>query len=104
FVNKAAIAGDRHGTLTWGAAQAGVASGIAAALADGTIPSDQADDLLIVAAVWVDPAAGDEEAVFANQRGAARGAIVAAVRGEPSPDAVARAADAPANPYFRRGR
>ncbi len=25
FVNKAPIAGDEHGTLTWGAAQAGVA-------------------------------------------------------------------------------
>lgn len=27
FVNKAAIANDRHGELTWGAAQAGVAHG-----------------------------------------------------------------------------
>ncbi len=29
FVNKAAITGDVHGTLTWGAAQAGVAGGVA---------------------------------------------------------------------------
>src|SRR5438445_10345721 len=28
FVNKATIAGERHGELTWGAAQAGVAAGV----------------------------------------------------------------------------
>ncbi len=30
FVTKAAIADDGHGTLTWGAAQAGVTGGVAA--------------------------------------------------------------------------
>ena len=33
FVNKAAIADDEHGRLTWGAAQAGVAKGVAYAVA-----------------------------------------------------------------------
>ena len=28
FVNKAAIAGERHAEMTWGAAQAGVAAGV----------------------------------------------------------------------------
>jgi hypothetical protein len=32
FVNKADIRGEQHETLTWGAAQAGVASGVAAAV------------------------------------------------------------------------
>jgi 5,6,7,8-tetrahydromethanopterin hydro-lyase len=104
FVNKAPIAGDRHGSLTWGAAQAGVAGGVALAVREGLIPAVDADDLLIIAAVWVDPAADDEELVFRNNRASTLGAIRAAVAGEPRVDAVAAAADDPRNPYFRAGR
>ena len=103
FVNKAAIAGDLHGTLTWGAAQAGLASGIAEAVADGLIPEADAGDLLCIAAVWVNPAASDEERVFGNQRDAAYRAVRAAVDGAPVVSDVVAAADDPANPYFRAG-
>ncbi|MFN8620489.1 MAG: formaldehyde-activating enzyme [Chloroflexota bacterium] len=37
-----------------GAAQAGVASGVALAVREGLIPAADADDLLIIAAVWVE--------------------------------------------------
>src|SRR5205085_4176327 len=37
FVNKARIASDAHAQLTWGAAQAGVAAGVADALAEGLV-------------------------------------------------------------------
>ena len=104
FVNKAPIEGDRHGLLTWGAAQAGVASGVARAVREGLIPATEADDLLIIAAVWVNPAAQDEERVFRNNRDSTLGAIRAAVAGEPRVAAVVAAADEPRNPYFRAGR
>ena len=39
FVNKATIASDEHAALTWGPAQAGVASGVLDAVADGTVPA-----------------------------------------------------------------
>ena len=39
FVNKAAIENDTHGSLTWGAAQAGVAAGVGQAHIDGHIPT-----------------------------------------------------------------
>ena len=104
FVNKAPIEGERHGTLTWGAAQAGVASGVALAVRGGLIPTADAADLLIIAAVWVNPAAQDEELVFANNRDSTLGAIRAAVAGEPHVEAVTAAAEAPRNPYFRGGR
>jgi 5,6,7,8-tetrahydromethanopterin hydro-lyase len=104
FVNKAPIEGDRHGLLTWGAAQAGVASGVALAVREGLIPAADADDLLIIAAVWVNPVAEDEERVFLNNRDSTLGAIRAAVRGEPRVDTVVAAADEPRNPYFRAGR
>ena len=69
FVNKAAIEPGRHGDLTWGAAQAGVAAGVAEAVAEGRDRRGRASrDLVLIAAVWVNPAAGDEDAVFANNR------------------------------------
>ena len=53
FVNKATITGEAHGVLTWGAAQAGVAGGVADAVSEGIISEADADRLLLIAAVWV---------------------------------------------------
>src|SRR5580692_11230471 len=73
FVNKAPLAGPGHERLTWGAAQAGVASGTLWAVADGVIAASTVDDLVLIAAVWVDPEAADEAAVYENNRLATRG-------------------------------
>lgn len=103
FVNKAAIAADRHGTLTWGAAQAGVAAGVADAVAAWDLTDEEADALVLIAAVWVDPAAADEELVFANNRAATAQALAAGREGRPRlADVLAAAAD-PGNPFFRSG-
>ncbi len=101
FVNKAAIASDGHGTLTWGAAQAGVAGGVADALAEGTITADEADDLVLIAAVWVSPAAADADLVYANNRAATRAALDAGRRSQPTTAEVLAARAAPVNPYYQ---
>ena len=103
FVNKAAIASERHGDLTWGAAQAGVAAGVAQAVADGVIDRRLVDDLVLIAAVWVNPAAAGEEAVFANNREATLTALRNGRDGLPKVTDVLVARDAPANPFFRKG-
>jgi len=100
FVNKAAIANDRHGELTWGAAQAGVAAGVGlahqASLFEGNL-----DSLVLIVAVWVNPSADNEEEVFANNRDATLAALKQA-RGAGPDVAQALAAMAnPSNPYFR---
>jgi 5,6,7,8-tetrahydromethanopterin hydro-lyase len=100
FVNKAAIAGDAHGRLTWGAAQAGVAGGVADAVAEGVIAAGAVDELVLVAAVWVAPAARDAEAVYRNNRAATRAALRAGRERAPSLDAVLAARARPANPFF----
>jgi 5,6,7,8-tetrahydromethanopterin hydro-lyase len=100
FVNKAPIADDRHGALTWGAAQAGVADGVVAALEDGSIDASAVGDLLLIVAVWVDPAATDEAAVHANNRAATAAALAAGTDGRPSVEDL-RAARRAWNPYFR---
>ena len=68
FVNKATIASDRHASLTWGAAQLGVASGVLDAVAEGLIDLTEAPNLLLNAAVWVDPKADDDDAIYENNR------------------------------------
>lgn len=100
FVNKAAIAGERHGTLTWGAAQAGVAAGVCNALRAGIVSNDITNDLVLLAAVWVNPAADDEEAVYANNERATLGALTAGRDGRPSVREVLQAGP-PQNPFFR---
>jgi len=102
FVNKADIRGDRHAELTWGAAQAGVAQGVLEAVADGTIPAGEVDDLVLIAAVWVDWAADDEEAIYSGNVEATHGALAAGAEGRPAIEELLGLRDEPANPFFRR--
>jgi 5,6,7,8-tetrahydromethanopterin hydro-lyase len=100
FINKSTITDDTQATLTWGAAQAGVAGGVAARMLDGTLPPAAADDWCVIAAVWVNPSANDAAAVFENNREATYRAIEAALAGTPSLVDVATAAKRPFNAYF----
>ena len=101
FVNKADVRGERHETLTWGAAQAGVASGIAQAVAEDLIPPEDVDDLVVIAAVWVNWTADDETQVFENNRRSTFEAVLNAVRALPEVDQVVAEAGEPWNAYFR---
>ena len=101
FVNKADVRSERHETLTWGAAQAGVAAGIAQAVAEDLIPAEEVDDLVIIAAVWVNWTADDEAQVFANNLRSTFEAVLNAVRGLPEIDEVVAEAGEPWNAYYR---
>lgn len=104
FVNKAPLAdgreGRRHAELTWGAAQAGLASGVLWAVSDGIVAEDDVDGLLLVAAVWVDPAAGNEALVYENNRQSVRSALEAGRDRRPALDEVLAVRDAPRNPFL----
>jgi 5,6,7,8-tetrahydromethanopterin hydro-lyase len=101
FINKAAIASDEHGTLTWGAAQAGVAGGVADAVADGIIAAPDAEQMVLIAAVWVNPAARNAHLVYANNRAATKAALHAAARSLPEIADVLAARANPANPFYQ---
>lgn len=100
FVNKATIAGEQHSRLTWGAAQAGVAGGVLDAVAEGFVDAGSVDDLLLIAAVWVDPAASDAGAVYANNREATRVALRAGRDHLPLMEDLLAARRRPFNPFF----
>ena len=103
FVNKAEIRGDQHGFLHWGAAQAAIARAVLESVAEGTVPQGEVDELALIAAVWVDWAASDEEEVYANNLEAARAALASAAEGRPRLEDLLAIASEPANPFFRRG-
>ena len=100
FVNKAAITGEHHARLTWGAAQAGVAAGVMDAVAAGEVEAAAVDALVVIAAVWVDPAARDAEAVYRNNRAATAAALAAGRRHEPALAEALEARARPTNAFF----
>jgi 5,6,7,8-tetrahydromethanopterin hydro-lyase len=100
FVNKAPTSGAAHEELTWGAAQAGVACGVADALAEGIVERDLVAELVLIVAVWVSPLATDAGLVLTNNRAATRGALQAGRSNGPDVDDVLAARDEPANPYL----
>jgi 5,6,7,8-tetrahydromethanopterin hydro-lyase len=101
FVNKAAIADPDHGLMTWGPAQAGVAKGVALALDGDVIDNDSVGQLVLIAAVWVNPAAVDAAAVFANNTQATLQALRNGRDGRPSVADAMAAGLSPWNPFFR---
>jgi len=100
FVNKATLEGERHSTMTWGPAQAGVASGVLWAVSDGIIAADQVDDLVLIAAVWVNPAAADEALVYENNRTGTRDALAAGAQRLPTLDEALEFRDRALNAYY----
>ena len=105
-VNKSPIeGGGALGPITWGASQLGIAQGVLDAVADGLIEPAEVAEVVILVAVWVDPAAHDETAVKRANREAMRGAIADALQSPSSADIqalVERREDA-ANMYYTGG-
>jgi formaldehyde-activating enzyme len=100
MMNKATALEDRHQTITWGAAQLGIGQGVLDAVADGLL--EPTGELLVLVAVWVDPAADDETAVRLANREAVRKALGVCVEGR-DPDAALRLVaerDSLRNPFY----
>jgi formaldehyde-activating enzyme len=100
MMNKATARGERHETITWGAAQLGIGQGVLDAVADGLI--EATGDLIVLVAVWVDPNASDETAVRLANREAVRKALGTCVNGR-DPEAAARLVaerDSLRNPFY----
>src|SRR5262245_48388621 len=100
FVSKAAPASDEHGLHIWGPAQAGVAGGVADAVAEGVVPAEHADSHVLLAAVWVNPGADDADAVYRNNRTATLQALRNGASALPQLDAVLEQRTNVSNPFY----
>lgn len=100
FVNKATIASREHASMTWGAAQLGVAAGVLDAVESHVIAPYSLTSLLLIAAVWVDPAARSADAVFENNREATTEALRRGTVAEVDLEALLNARDHLVNGYY----
>jgi 5,6,7,8-tetrahydromethanopterin hydro-lyase len=100
FVNKATITTESHGRLHYGAAQLGVASGVLEAVSREIIDADLVDNGVLIVAVWVAPAAENEDLVFENNRAAVHQALENGAKGDPSISDLLAIRDQPFNSYF----
>jgi len=74
----------RQASMVYGPAQTAVAKAVADSVADGTIPEEAVDDLMIIASVFVHPSAVDRQRVYINNYKAMRHAIRKAIEGRPT--------------------
>lgn len=100
FVSKTAPSNDEHGTHIWGPAQAGVAGGVADAVAEGVITPEHTDTHVLIAAVWVNSGADDADAVYRNNREATLSALRNGAGRMPSLEAVLDARSSVSNPFY----
>lgn len=73
----------RQASMVYGPAQTAVAKAIVDSVADGTIPKEAVDDLMLVANVFVHPTAVDRQRVYINNYKAMRHAIRKTIEGRP---------------------
>ena len=92
--NKVTIKGAKQAVQLFGPAQAAVARAVVDSVAEGVIPKDQVDDLVIVVGVFIHWEAEDDQKIFDYNYEAVKMSIARALRGEPSTDKVL--ADTPA--------
>jgi 5,6,7,8-tetrahydromethanopterin hydro-lyase len=102
-VNKVTLGSERLDRMTWGAAQLGISQGVLDTVAEGLIDPGIAGSIVLLVAVWVDPAASDEAAVRKANRAATRAAIEDALtdRDAAFVRAVAERREHAANAYYK---
>jgi 5,6,7,8-tetrahydromethanopterin hydro-lyase len=84
IANKVTIKGATQAVQMFGPAQAAVARGVVDSVRDGVIPTDQVDNLCIIAGVFIHWEATDDKKIFAWNYQATKESIARAMRGEPA--------------------
>ena len=99
IVPTVTIRGMRQAGMVYGPAQAGVAKAVVDCLADGIIPKEAVDDLVIIANVFVHPSAVNRHRVYVNNYKAMRHAIRRAMEGRPTAEEVVENKDRSKHPF-----
>jgi len=99
LITKVTIQGLDQAVLMFGPAQHGVAKAVADCVAEGTIPQDQAEDLVIVCGVFIAPDASDKAKINNHNYEATKLSIQRAMKNEPSATEVASKKDAAKHPF-----
>jgi 5,6,7,8-tetrahydromethanopterin hydro-lyase len=88
MVNKVSIKNATQATLIFGPAQAAVARAVVDSVADGAIPQDMAESLLLIVSVFIEWDAQDKKKIYDHNYEATKLAIKRAFQKEPGLDEV----------------
>ncbi|MEA3282761.1 MAG: bifunctional 5,6,7,8-tetrahydromethanopterin hydro-lyase/3-hexulose-6-phosphate synthase [Euryarchaeota archaeon] len=88
IVPKVTVKNMEQAALIFGPAQAAVAKAVADAVEDGIIPEEQAEELVIVASVFIHPDAKDYNRIYRYNYGATKLALTRAMDGFPGIETV----------------
>lgn len=99
MVTKVTIKGMKQAVQMFGPAQAGVAKAVADSVAEGVIPQDQCEDLVIVCGVFIHPAAEDDKKIHDYNYEATKMSIANAMGNKPSAAEMVAAKDTAQHPF-----
>lgn len=99
MVTKVTIKGAKQAVQMFGPAQAAVAKAVADCVADGIIPIDQAESLVIVCGVFIHWQAEDNEKIYDNNYQATKESIIAAMGQKPTAEEMIAQKDTAAHPF-----
>jgi len=99
MITKVTIKGMKQAVQMFGPAQYGVAKAVADAVAEGTIPSADAEDLVIVCGVFIHPGAEDNAKILKYNYEATKLSIERAMKNSPSVDEIGKQKDTVKHPF-----
>jgi 4-hydroxy-tetrahydrodipicolinate synthase len=99
IVPTVTITSMRQASMVYGPAQAAVGKAVIDSVADGTIPREATDELIIIANVFVHPTAVDRQRVYINNYKAMRHAIRKTMEGRPSVEELIENKDRSKHPF-----
>ena len=99
MITKVTIKGAKQAVQMFGPAQAAVAKAVADSVADGVIPKNKAEDLVIVCGVFIHWQAADDKKIYQYNYDATKMAIASAMGGKPTVDEMIAGKDKAAHPF-----
>ena len=99
LVTKVTIKGAKQAVQMFGPAQAAVAKAVADSVADGVIPENQCEDLVIVCGVFIHWEAEDDKKIYEFNYEATKQSIASAMAGKPSAAEMVAGKDKAAHPF-----
>jgi 5,6,7,8-tetrahydromethanopterin hydro-lyase len=99
LVTKVTIKGMKQAVQMFGPAQAGVAKAVADAVAEGIIPKNECENLVIVCGVFIHPQAEDNKKIYDYNYQATKQSIVNAMAGKPTAAEMIAGKDSAQHPF-----
>ena len=99
LITKVTIKGAKQAVQMFGPAQSAVAKAVADSVADGVIPKNKAEDLVIVCGVFIHWEAQDDKKIYNFNYEATKQAIARAMAGKPTADEMLAGKDSVKHPF-----